>query len=290
MQLTLPSIDHDYAGFEALVRLHAQIGDTMVGDIVIDMSSCYWFDADMCAALGAILYRASDSFNTVELRDLQPRVESILSKNGFLSSYGRQRIPDRWGTTIPYQRFDIEDDRFFADYVERRLVHRSEIPKMSPGLLARFRQSVFEIFSNAVLHSRTRLGIFACGQRYPNKNRLHFCVSDLGIGIRENIRQHLGMTLTPEEAIDWATQGRNTTKLGPIPGGIGLKMLKEFIAKNGGSIQIVSDAGHWQFQVGRAITTRLPHPFPGTVVNIEIDTSDTNTYVSEEEVSPGTIF
>ena len=30
---------------------------------------------------------------------------------------------------------------------------------MSPGLLKRFRESIFEIFSNAILHSKAELGI-----------------------------------------------------------------------------------------------------------------------------------
>ena len=36
----------------------------------------------------------------------------------------------------------------------------------------------------------------------------------------------------------WATQGRNTTKRGPIPGGLGLKLLTEFIKLNEGRLQI----------------------------------------------------
>lgn len=47
-------------------------------------------------------------------------------------------------------------------------MHRSEMPDMSPGLLKKFRESLFEIFSNAVLHSRTELGIYSCGQLFPD--------------------------------------------------------------------------------------------------------------------------
>ena len=44
-----------------------------------------------------------------------------MSRNGFLSYYERGKVPDVWGTTIPYQRFDVKDDRYFASYIETEL-------------------------------------------------------------------------------------------------------------------------------------------------------------------------
>jgi len=167
MKFPLPQIRHEQSGFEALVLLHAQTKDCRLTRIEIDMSMTNWFDADMCAAFGSILYRLSSGLNTVELTNIPQSVETILSKNGFLSNYGRAKLPDTWGTTIPYQRFDVKDDRYFAGYIESEFVHRPEMPKMSVGLIKKFRESVFEIFSNAVLHSRTKLGIFSCGQFFP---------------------------------------------------------------------------------------------------------------------------
>ncbi len=290
MKFSLPEIRHDQAGFEALIRLHGQTIDCLFDEIDIDMSTSRWFDADMCAAFGAILYHLSKNLNTVNLKNVQPGVENILSKNGFLSNYGRKKIPDTWGTTIPYQRFDVKDDRYFGGYIENELVQRSEIPVMSPGLLKKFRESIFEIFSNAVLHSQTKLGIFSCGQFFPKRNRLDFSVTDLGIGIRRNVNENAGLDLTPEDAIMWATEGCNTTKRGQIPGGLGLKLLSEFIDLNGGRIQIVSDAGYWKREKGKTSTARLSESFPGTVVSVEINTADTQSYILSSELSETEIF
>lgn len=290
MKLSLPEIRHDQAGFEALIRLHAQTKDCLFDDIDIDMGATTWFDADMCAAFGAILYRLGENLNTVKLINIRPSVEGILSKNGFLSHYGREKIPDRWGTTIPYRHFDVKDDRYFADYIETELMHRSEMPAMSSGLLKKFRESIFEIFSNAVLHSRTEQGIYSCGQFFPARHQLDFSVADLGIGIRQNVKENAGLDFTPEAAIAWATEGRNTTKRGQIPGGLGLKLLGEFIDLNGGRIQIVSDAGYWRRENGKTVTARLSQPFPGTVVSVEINTSDTQTYALTSELSEDDIF
>lgn len=290
MKITLPEIRHDKKGFEALLSLHKQTKDCWLDDVEIDMSQTSWFDADMSATLGALLYRLSSELNGVNLINIPANVEKALSKNGFLSHYGHENIPDIYGTTVAYKRFDVEDDRYFSAYIEREFIHRSEMPTMSSGLLKKFRESIFEIFSNAVLHSCTELGIFSCGQFFPNREKLDFTVADLGVGIKENIRKYEGIDLSPEEAIDWATKSNNTTKHGNVPGGLGLKLLCAFIDLNGGCIQIVSDAGYWKREDRKTEKTRLRHSFPGTVVSVKINTSDTNSYVLKSEINERDIF
>ena len=290
MRFPLPQIHRNYESFEALAHLYAQTKECVFDNVEIDMRQTRWFDADMCAAFGAILYRLGKRLNEINLIDIPSSVEEILSKNGFLSHYGRAKIPDLWGTTIPYQRFDVKDDHYFAGYIENELIHRSEIPRMSPGLLKKFRESIFEIFSNAVLHSRTKLGIFSCGQFFPNRNRLDFTVADLGVGIRQNIKDHTGLKLSPEDAIIWATEEFNTTKGSNLPGGLGLKILCEFIDLNEGCLRIVSDAGYWQRRDREIVTKPLSYPFPGTVVSVEINTADKNTYSLVSELNPEDIF
>ena len=150
---------------------------------------------------------------------------------------------------------------------------------MSQGLLKKFIESILEMFSNAVLHSRSELGIFSCGQYFPKRRRLDFSVTDLGIGIRRNVNEVTGQALSPDAAIKWATEGRNTTKRGQIPGGLGLKLLREFIDLNGGCINIVSDAGYWRQEKGKTVTAILKRSFPGTVVSVEINTADNRSYL-----------
>lgn len=290
MKTTLPTINHDKKGFEALVDFYARTKECILDTIEIDMSNVRWFDADMCAIFGALLYRLGDELNVVNLTGISPDVKTILSKNGFLSHYGHNIIADEYGTTISYHRFDIEDDRYFSEYIKRELIHHSQMPEMSPKLLKKFHESIFEIFSNAVLHSETKLGIFSCGQFFPHKERIDFTVADLGIGIRKNIKKHKGIELSPEEAIDWATQESHTTKRGAVPGGLGLKLLCDFIDLNGGSVQIMSNAGYWMRKGGKTEKALLNHEFPGTAVSIEINTADTQSYKLTSELKEEDIF
>lgn len=291
MKFPLPKIHHDQSGFATLARLYFSTRECFFEDIEIDMRSTSWFDADMCAAFGAILYRLESDLNTVSLTNIHPSVEEILLKNSFLSHYGwTDDTPDYWGTTIPYHRFNIEDDRYFFDYIVNGFSHQPELPKMSLGLFRKFCESVSEIFGNAAQHSDTELGIFSCGQFFPKRNELNFMVVDLGVGMREKVRRHLKSDITSEGAIEWATQERNTTRQNDIPGGLGLTLLREFISLNRGRIQIISDTGYWYWENHRTATKRLDNPFPGTVVSITINTSDTGSYRLSSESQTDDIF
>ena len=71
---------------------------------------------------------------------------------------------------------------------------------------------------------------------------------------------------------------------------MGLKLLKEFITLNGGSIQIVSDSGYWALEDGKIVSDELTYRFPGTVVSIEVDTADKRSYKLASEISEKDIF
>ena len=240
MQVDLADVRSDYMGFKRLIELAHATNDLSFDELVLDMSRVKWFDANMSAPLGALLYHIGRQVNSVQVINICPSVKRILQKNGFLSNYGQEKVQDTHETTIDYQRFEAKDDRFFGSYIEKHFVGKG-LPCMSTGLHKKFRESIFEIFSNAVIHSRTHLGIFACGQFFPTKNLLNFSIVDLGIGIRQNIKDKLDLDLSAEQAIKWATEDDNTTKTGSVPGGLGLKLLREFIIQNKGCIQIVSD-------------------------------------------------
>jgi len=286
----LHNLKSDFNGFVELISVYKQSQGLFFGGIEIDMSEVSWLEANMCSPFGAILYKISRHLNKVKLTEIRPAVEKILSKNSFLANYGRIQKFDTYGTTIEYKRFEPKDGRYFGEYIESKLVGKG-IPKMSPGLTKKFRESIFEIFSNSVIHSETTMGIFSCGQYFPRLKRLDFAICDLGIGIRENIRKNCGFDLGPEKAIAWAMEGKNTTKKDNIPGGLGLKLLREFITMNKGRILIVSDRGYWELtKTGKIVEAVLPDRFPGTVVNIEINTSDAKSYCLKSEIDPKDIF
>lgn len=282
MIVRIDDIRSTFEGFSRLADLAAEVGDCSFDTIEVDMTSTSWIDANMSAPLGVLFARWSDALNTVQPVGLRPGVEAILAKNLFLVGYGFPERPDTYGTVIPFRRFKPDDNRYFVAYINKHLVGKG-IPKMSEGLGRRFKDSLLEIFVNAAMHSETTVGIMACGQFFPTQHRLDFCIADAGIGIRRKIRKELNLAMKSDRAIHWALEDGNTTRKGSIPGGLGLKLLREFIALNKGCIQIVSDRGFWRFDAQGETLMRMPHSFPGTVVNLEINTADTNSYCLSSE-------
>ena len=82
VKVHLPEIRHNQAGVDALVRLHAKTKECFLDDIEIDMTATGWFDADMCAALGAILYRLGDDPNNIRLTNIPKSVTKLSRKRG----------------------------------------------------------------------------------------------------------------------------------------------------------------------------------------------------------------
>jgi hypothetical protein len=281
-KIQLGEIRSNQQGFSSLAQLAATLEPFLFENVEIDFSRCGWFDANMCAPLGVVFAHARDNINDIALVGFSSGIRTIFSKNRFLAGFGFREITDTHGTTITYRQFNGTDDRLFADYLNQHM-RGKEIPAMSEALSERFKNSILEIFVNAAMHSESRLGIFACGQFFPAKHRLDFCVADAGIGIRSKIYKELGLKMNSDKAIDWALQEGNTTRKGNVPGGLGLKLIREFIAMNKGRIQIVSDRGYWEFNPQGETLCRIDTPFPGTVINIEINTSDTSSYCLSSE-------
>jgi hypothetical protein len=73
-------------------------------------------------------------------------------------------------------------------------------------------------------------------------------------------------------------QDYNTTRQGDIPGGLGSKILRDFITLNKGKLIVVSNGGFW-CQDGEGVRLlRLTHAFPGTAVLLEVNTADPHRY------------
>lgn len=283
INLNCREISTNLHGFSSLLKLYHDL--LLCSDSIceIDMSRISWIDANMCAPLGALLWSYFHSQEgwrkETRILNMNREIENIFEKNGFLSDMCHDCIkkPDMFKTVIEYRRFENCESSLFMEYVENHFFEKhidSHIPEMEEPLKKNFRRSIFEIYENAVFHSQTRLGIFACGQYFPKKELLNFTIVDLGIGIRENLYQKLKLNYTSARAISWALDGMNTTRqlTGGTPGGLGLKLIKDFICNNRGQIIIISDSGYWSYKDGKEYMSELVLAFPGTVVNVTINT------------------
>ena len=272
--LTLPSIDHDKVGFEALAHLYAQCDPFPPRNIVIDMRATSWIDADMCAPLGGVICMLERRLKRVEFVSAESKLKHVLMRNGFLFHHGGEKITDAYDTTITYQRFNIKDEIAFSSYVVNELMLHLRVVNLQNKLHKDFSKNVSEIFNNATQHSSTQVGVFSCGQFFPTKKSLVFTVADMGIGMHQSVRDFLQRDMPAIEAIKWAVEG-NTTKQQQqgVPGGMGLKLISRFFDSNEGYVRIVSGDGYWVKSKGQVNAESLAPSFPGTVVSLEVSTS-----------------
>ena len=282
----LINIDNSFESYQRLIDFYEKNKDKVFCDIHIEFQQ--WFTANMSATFGALLDLLSKNFNDFSFAFNPKNIEQILLKNDFLTFYdGRERQIDTHHTTIKFQKLTPHDGKYFNKYVVEELIGRTELPKMSEAVKEKIVESIYEMFVNAQIHSGTE-NIYTCGQFFPTKNTIEFTIVDTGIGIKEKVNKFLNMNLTSCQAISWAIIDTHSTK--DVTGGIGLALLKEFIEKNKGKMQIVSDSGFYEFGKNGEFSEEFKGRFPGTIVNLQFNTNDNCNYYFKNEININNIF
>jgi signal transduction histidine kinase len=275
-----------YLAFRALSELYHSIKQVRDEAIEIDCQQLSWIDAHLAAPLMTIVHQSATRGNSHSLRNLKDNIKLILSKN---RTFANRQAVDTNHTTMPVTHFDLHEEVAFANYT-RTHVARKEMPKMSSALQAKFFEGIDELFANSSLHSKAAVKVSVSGQFFPRTNRLSFVISDGGIGIDGSLR-NAGITSdSAVKAIDWAMQSNNTSRQGDIPGGLGLRLIRDFVEANNGTLTVASSEGVWS-QVGRDVSMKtMRRPFPGTAVVLEINTSDQKRYDLKRAPDPRNIW
>lgn len=281
----------NFEGYNSLINLSFAISQSPDNKIIIDFKSNKEFEANLSAILGAICSLAEEQKKTIVIINLNPFLQKVLRENKFLCGYGWESLPDNENTIITFRKFTPYTDIEFMDYIRDELLSKPDFPKLSRLLGKKINESIFEIFENARTHGHCKY-IHTCGQYFSSESikRLDMTIVDMGQTIKSNVNDYLHTNLSGSEAIEWALAYGNTTKTGNIPGGLGLDIIFEFIKLNKGKIQIVSSDGYWEYRNGETENMLFDNPFSGTIVNIEFNLDDSDSYCLVEEVSLDEIF
>lgn len=289
MALQLSNVQDSLDGFAELADLHGMMCGYNSCSLKIDMSQTNWFDANMCAVLGAIIHISTrKNGNIVSLVGIKTEVLNALARNGFIQHYGD--YSNYYNTTVAYRRFDFREISplpgqahtalqhpiidVFREHARAEFLRNPEIAGLSAPLFLHFSRNIFEMFDNAVVHSETVDGIFSCGQYFHSKKKLRFTIVDLGIGIGASVNKHFGTALSSERAISNVVKGGITTKLSTYntSGGSGLRSLCDFVKDNKGDIRIMSEDCCWELTRDGETTRQVSPAFPGTAVSLTLNT------------------
>lgn len=277
----LSNIHNDLVSYNQLIKLYQERKDDAFETIELELRQ--WFDANLCSVLGGIIDKIkNDGLNEVKFKYLENNIQAILQKNSFLTFYDHVKLHDLNKTTIEYKKLKPSDTRYFSQYLEDELLNRAVFPNMSDAVHEEISASIQEMFINAKMHSETEY-IYTCGQFHPKRNELNFTIADTGIGFAKRIEKDFHVAIDSSDAIKWAMIDGHTTKKG-VSGGLGLALLKEFIAKNHGKIQIVSGDAFYEFSHQKETVMKLNYFFDGAVVSMTFKTNDTRTYKFTHEL------
>lgn len=84
-------------------------------------------------------------------------------------------------SAIKLTGFHVSEDEKFIAYIENEILSHPTM-LLENVIKGRLIDAFLELFCNVQKHARTEFPIFACGQYYPNLNRLSFTLVDSGIG------------------------------------------------------------------------------------------------------------
>ncbi len=280
----------DLPGVEWLCRVAGQSIAYIGESVFIDFTDCNYIEGNLCAVIGSIIHGMQSRGCTVYFSGHSTDIKRALVNNGFWKAFkpddAVDHVPD--GTAVPFRWFRKDEETAFKDYITAEVFRKMVKLQLSEALRKRMIESVAEIYVNAYAHGFCDLA-FCCGQFFRNSQNLSITFVDLGRTIKGNVEEFLAKPYSGIESIEWALAGTNTTKK-LHSGGLGLKITKAFIDMNLGRMHIVSANGFWALEQGVYYRHELPLAFPGTVVTLTFDLTDTTQYLLAEEILPDNPF
>ena len=276
----------DRSGINQLLYFHYQCLSYNNTSLEICLKNLQWVDGNLCALLGAILYRLNKT-NKLSFIIKQEDVEAkfdILIYNDFLPLKIVKNSKRK--SCIPFRGFEVKDKDGFIDYVELEVLRHNAMPKFSDITIDKLIFDLSELYANIDRHAFTNMPFYMCGQYYPRAEIVKFTICDLGIGFFENINKIKPEITTFGQAIKWAVNGNSSKE--DAPGGIGLVSLKNYCNQNGGKLQIISGDYMWCSETEERKTIFYPegimplkHFFQGAVINLEFNKKALNLKLTD---------
>lgn len=276
------------------VKYHNRILET-TDSFQLDFQKSQFIRNNYLSIIGLALEKCNNKFEIIE--PVNDGVYKAMRTNGFLSKFTElSKSDDTYKTMIKYTQIPLNNyDELGAFYTYFNEQVKRKVLNISDKLLKKIMQKIFELFSNVFRHSQSKLGIFCSGQFYPKNEQFYFTIVDGGVGIPHNVNSYLkedfktnkGMLslsrfkkISDENTIEWAMkEGHSSTG----KGGLGLALLEELILKSHGTLEIVSNQGHYRIKNGKKELKKLANSFEGTVISIGLNTNIDKYYFLKGE-------
>ncbi len=274
--LNIPTINDELRDFDTLFSLLNQV-DSNHSDITLDFDQCKFLRPNAVAFLGGLIRYVKSQHRNVDFKGFETKVQQNLQQNGFLYHFDLGLEP--WqGNSVPYREDLTRNCDDIVDYLKEHWLGRNWV-NVSSCLQDTIVTNVIELYENAFEHGQSNIGVFSCGQHYPNLKKLKLTIVDFGVGIPSNVKNFLNQHhLSSADALRWSFLKGNTTKPQDIPRRIGLNTLKEFIHINNGKLEVFSNDGYAIMEKNKENYQNRSINFKGTLANITLQCNENNYY------------
>ncbi len=281
--LKIPNIYDGTSGFKLLFDIWNDYNQS--NNLQFDFSECTFIKQNGVAFLAGLASQIRKNGGDVSIDECTfvPQVRMNLAQNGFLKEITGECEP--WdGNSVPLMQCFPRDvnsiERYLANqWIGKGWIHTSNL------LSEKICGNVLELYANAFEHSSSEIGVFTCGQRFPKKNSLILTIIDFGIGIPQSLNDYFkesGESFYGNSRLEMAFQDGFSTKKRERPRGIGLDLLKDFIQKNHGSMDIYSNNEYAHITSTEINYMIKDFYFNGTAINIKL-MCDEKYYLIEGE-------
>ena len=263
-------------------KLQYEIFTCDENSVILNFNQSTFIHAAFTAYFGALAALSKQWEKDVKFNFGVGDVKNYFFKSGLYDYYTPSEKRHTNANSIPFTKVNLDDDGL-VDYV-------GSILDLAPITLSEkcrdlLFKNIYEIFSNAIEHSNSNYGVFACGHWMPQKKKLVFSVCDTGIGIPRLIKRN-NPSFSSKQAIGWALKSGNSTKQlsDGVPRGLGLSDLKAFIKLNNGALNIFSNDIYYNCSSAET-TTSLRYDTLGTLITLIITADYNHVYILKEERS-----
>ncbi|MBL1265870.1 ATP-binding protein [Candidatus Methylomicrobium oryzae] len=291
LTLQIPTINDSRLDFTVLAKIWQDVAKAGNGtNVNFNFSSCGFLRPNAVVFLGALarLIQHRGGAPRFLVDTMQSQVSANLLQNGFAYAMGDDTQP--WqGNSIPYREYSQIDKNAIVYSLKNEWLGRGWV-NISHDLMNEIAGRMSEIYVNAFDHSLTPIGVYSCGQHFPNRRELTLAVADFGVGIPSKVRFQEGEAFAGADAMRWAfTRGNSTARQIHGPRGMGLDLLKEFVRVNRGRLEIYSHDGYACIDSTGEMYENLPVFFEGTLVQVRL-VCDNKLYLLSSEIDSLAFF
>lgn len=277
MIINIPTLNDTKSDFLTLFDIAQQCESLVPGDEVsLDFSKCKFLRPNAIVFLGGLtkVLKGKNIQVIFLLNTFKEKVLEILKRNGFAEAFEFDKRIEL-GQAIPY-REDIENNsesitNYLSDsWLKYNWIHISD--KLKNRIVSR----LWEIYNNVFEHSKSSVGAISCGQYLPKKKELLLSVVDFGIGIPQSVKNFIiTKGNEPTNADSYYLQlafrpGFTSLFDNNIPRGMGLGILKDFIDKNEGKLEIYSNNSYALSEKDNESFSDNHKGFQGTIVHVTL--------------------